>query len=145
MVQYFESVSPARSSWILAQPVFFVASAPSVGKHVNVSPKGLPSSSLAILGPNEAAYVDATGSGNETISHVRENGRITVMFCSFDATPRILRLFCTGRVVEWNEVEFRVLVSRMRMVDKRVEGARAVIHLDIFKVCLLSTVGSDSS
>ena len=134
MVKFYDSISPEHSAWILAQPVFFVATAPSVGKHVNVSPKGLPSSSLAILGPNEAAYVDATGSGNETISHVRENGRITLMCCSFGPSPRILRLFCTGRVVEWNEAAFRVLISRMGMADKCLEGARAIIHLDVFKV-----------
>ncbi|KAL1953656.1 hypothetical protein VTO42DRAFT_2405 [Malbranchea cinnamomea] len=132
MVQYFPSITPEHEAWILAQAVFFVASAPTFGRHVNVSPKGLPSSSLAILGPNEAAYVDATGSGNETISHVRENGRVTVMLCSFDATPRIYRMFCRGRVVESNEPEFVVLLSRMGMADKCVAGARAIIHLDVF-------------
>ncbi|GAB1208508.1 hypothetical protein APSETT445_007259 [Aspergillus pseudonomiae] len=118
--------------WALRQSVFFVASAPLRGRHVNLSPKGLPDASFAILGPNEAAYVDATGSGNETISHLRENGRITVMFCSFDKSPRILRLFCTGSVVEWTDPQFPQYLERM--AGKHVTGARAIIHLDVFKV-----------
>ena len=78
----------------LSQKLFFTASAPSYGQHVNISPKGLPSSTFCIFGPNNAGYVDATGSGSETISHVYENGRITIMFCSFAKSPRILRFFC---------------------------------------------------
>ncbi|KAB8271595.1 hypothetical protein BDV30DRAFT_228070 [Aspergillus minisclerotigenes] len=132
MVQYYESISDDIRDWALRQSVFFVASAPLRGRHVNLSPKGLPDASFAILGPNEAAYVDATGSGNETISHIRENGRITVMFCSFDKTPRILRLFCTGSVIEWSEPEFPQYLERMG--GKNVTGARAIIRMDVFKV-----------
>jgi hypothetical protein len=138
MVTYYDSVSPDHRDWILSQSVFFVASAPSTGRHINLSPKGLPSSSFALLTPNEAAYVDATGSGNETISHLRENGRLTVMLCSFDAAPRILRLFCTGEVIEWNEPAFLPALSRIGMAEKFVDGARAVILLHIFKVLLIT-------
>ncbi|KAA8651274.1 pyridoxamine 5'-phosphate oxidase family protein [Aspergillus tanneri] len=132
MVKYYDSVSPDLIEWALNQSVFFVASAPRHGRHVNLSPKGLPDASFAILGPNQAAYVDATGSGNETISHLRENGRITVMFCSFDASPRILRFFCKGSVIEWNQPEFGPYMARMG--GKNLPGARAIICLDIFKV-----------
>jgi hypothetical protein len=132
MVQFYESISDDIREWALRQSVFFVASAPLRGRHVNLSPKGLPDSSFAIIGPNEAAYVDATGSGNETISHMRENGRITVMFCSFDTSPRILRLFCTGSIIEWNEPKFPQYIERMG--GKHLLGARAVIRLDVFKV-----------
>lgn len=132
MVQYYESISDDIRDWALRQSVFFVASAPLRGRHVNLSPKGLPDASFAILGPNEAAYVDATGSGNETISHLRENGRITVMFCSFDKSPRILRLFCTGSVIEWSDPEFPQYLERMG--GKNVTGARAIIQMDVFKV-----------
>lgn len=138
MVQYYESISDDIRDWALRQSVFFVASAPLRGRHVNLSPKGLPDASFAILGPNEAAYVDATGSGNETISHIRENGRITVMFCSFDKTPRILRLFCTGSVIEWNEPEFPQYLERMG--GKNVTGARAIIRMDVFKVRYFSVI-----
>jgi hypothetical protein len=132
MPKFYPSISEDLRDWALRQSVFFVASAPLRGKHVNLSPKGLPDASFAILGPNEAAYIDATGSGNETICHLRENGRITVMFCSFDASPRILRLFCNGSVIEWNQPEFAKYLERMG--KKTVLGARAIIHLDVYKV-----------
>jgi len=136
MVKYYPSLTPDLSSWALSQSVFFVASAPLRGAHINISPKGLPSSSFAVFTPNQCAYVDATGSGNETISHIYENGRVTIMFCSFETSPRIMRFFCTGRVVEWDQAEFEGLMGRVLGGDraKRVEGARAVIVLDVFKV-----------
>jgi hypothetical protein len=132
MVQFFENIDTRLGEWALKQAVFFTASAPTSGKHVNISPKGLPSSSLAILSPNQVAYIDATGSGSETISHIYENGRVTLMFCSFDVSPRILRFFCTGRVVEWDDKDFETWLARMG--NKKVQGARAVIVLDVFKV-----------
>lgn len=116
----------------LAQQIFFTASAPLTGKHVNLSPKGLPSTTFSIFDPKHASYVDATGSGSETISHLYENGRITIMFCSFSATPRILRFFCMGTVVEWDEPSFEPLIRKMG--KERIAGARAVILLDVFKV-----------
>ncbi|OJK04704.1 hypothetical protein ASPACDRAFT_49109 [Aspergillus aculeatus ATCC 16872] len=132
MPKFYPSISDDLRDWVLRQSVFFVASAPLQGRHINLSPKGLPDASLAILGPNEAAYIDATGSGSETISHVRENGRITVMFCSFDTAPGIVRFFCNGSVIEWDQPEFPQYLDRMG--GKAVVGARAIIHLDVFKV-----------
>ena len=132
MVKFYDSIEPNLEEWALSQAVFFVATAPLSGRHVNLSPKGLPSSSFSVLNPNFCGYVDANGSGNETISHILENGRATVMFCSFEAAPRIMRLFCTGRVVEWNERGFDGWLRRMG--DKDVPGARAVILLHVFKV-----------
>ncbi|PLB40483.1 uncharacterized protein BDW47DRAFT_88300 [Aspergillus candidus] len=135
MPTFYPSLTPSLTTWATQQPVFFVCSAPLRGKHINMSPKGMADTSLAIMGPNEAAYIDMTGSGNETIAHVRENGRLTVMFCSFETTPRILRLFCTGRVVEaGDEGAFGRAVERMGLSGKVLVGARAVIVLDIFKV-----------
>lgn len=136
MVKYYDSIGPELEEWALKQAVFFTASAPLTGRHVNISPKGLPSSSFSILNPNFCAYVDATGSGNETISHLLENGRVTIMFCSFEASPRIMRFFCTGHVVEWNEPGYEGWLKRM--ATKEVPGARAVILLDVFKVSLLN-------
>ncbi|CBF89243.1 pyridoxamine 5'-phosphate oxidase family protein [Aspergillus nidulans FGSC A4] len=132
MPKFYPSISPELRDWALNQKVFFTASAPLRGRHINISPKGLPDASFAILGPNEAAYVDATGSGSETISHVRENGRITILFCSFDAAPRILRFFCTGSVIEWSDSDFGPYLERMG--GKTLLGARAIIRLDVFKV-----------
>jgi hypothetical protein len=133
MPKFYSSISDDLAAWAMRQPVFFTASAPLTGRHVNISPKGIPSSTLSILSPASVAYVDATGSGCETIAHVYENARVTLMFCSFGATPRIMRFFCTGRVVEWDRPEFESLLERMGKM--RIQGARAVILLDVFKVC----------
>lgn len=99
--------------FIARQSVFFVATAPCLtgdgdGGHVNVSPKGY-QNTFAVLGPRTVAYLDLTGSGAETITHLRQNGRITIMFCSFDRQPKILRLYGTGRIVlpdgpAWDEL-----------------------------------------
>ena len=112
--------------------MYFVASAPRIGKHVNVSPKGMPSSTFTIFDPNRCAYVDATGSGAETIAHIYENGRVTLCWCSFDTTPRILRFYCWGRVIEHDSPEFLPTIDRMG--HQRVNGARAIILLDVWKV-----------
>src|SRR5271156_1044219 len=133
MVKFYDSIEPQLEEWAMKQAVFFTASAPLNGKHINLSPKGLPATTFSILNPNLCGYVDATGSGNETVSHIYENGRVTVMFCSFEASPRILRLFCTGRVVEWNDPGFGSWLKRMG--DKNIKGARAAIILDVFKAC----------
>ncbi len=132
MVKFYDSIPPFLQDWALSQTVFFTASAPLIGQHVNVSPKGLPSTTFTIFDPNHCAYIDATGSGIETVSHVRENGRVTIMFCSFETLPRILRFFCRGRVVEWDQREFEPLLGRMG--KRRVDGGRAIIVLDVWKV-----------
>lgn len=87
---------------------------------------------FSFLGPNTAAYVDLTGSGCETIAHVYENGRITILFNSFDASPRILRLFCNAKVLEHDQPEFPEMIRKVG--GEGLAGARAVILLDIFKV-----------
>jgi hypothetical protein len=101
------SISDEHRAFIQKQPLFFVATAPlSASGHVNLSPKGL--DGLRVLDPNTVMYLDLTGSGNETAAHVTENGRLTLMFCAFDGNPKILRLYCRGRVVtrgtgDWGE------------------------------------------
>jgi hypothetical protein len=108
MSKVVECITPELNAFIKAQPVFFVASAPlSEEGHVNLSPKGL--DCLRVLSPSRVAYLDLTGSGNETSAHLHENGRITFMFCAFTGAPRILRLYGTGEVVlpetpEWAEL-----------------------------------------
>ncbi len=98
MGKVYTGLDERLRQFISAQPVFFVATAPSgTGGHVNVSPKGY-RDTFAILGPHTVAYLDLTGSGAETIAHLRQNGRITIMFCSFTTQPKILRLHGTGRV-----------------------------------------------
>ena len=98
MSRTYESISPALIEWIERQQMFFVASAPLAGEgHVNLSPKGL--DTLRILDECTVAYLDLTGSGAETAAHLRENGRITVMWCAFDGPPRIVRVHGHGEHV----------------------------------------------
>ena len=93
-----DSISPELRSFIEAQHVFFVASAPDGPTgHVNCSPKGM--DTFRVLSPTRVAYLDLTGSGNETAAHLVQNGRITFMFCAFEGRPKILRLYGAGRVV----------------------------------------------
>ncbi len=116
--------------WIADQHMFFVATAPSgSGGHVNLSPKGH-ADTLAVLDPRTVAYLDLTGSGAETIAHLRDNGRITLMFCAFSGPPRILRLHGRGRVVlpgaeRWDELAARFPARR---------GARAVVVVDVGRI-----------
>ena len=98
MGKILDSITPELVAFIEAQPMFFVASAPLTATgHVNVSPKGL--DTFRVLSPNRVAYLDLTGSGNETSAHVTENSRITIMFCSFGERPLILRLYGRGQIV----------------------------------------------
>jgi hypothetical protein len=99
MATVYDAIDDRLAAWIAAQPMFFVATAPlSADGHVNVSPKG-PIGTFRVLGPREVAYLDYVGSGAETVAHLRENGRIVIMFCAFEGPPRILRLHGTGEVV----------------------------------------------
>src|SRR6266571_8238707 len=103
MGKQYAELDERLTEFILDQPIFFVATAPCLshsgeGGHINVSPKGY-RGTFAVLGPRTVAYLDLTGSGAETIAHLRQNGRITLMFCSFDATPKVLRIYGTGRAV----------------------------------------------
>jgi hypothetical protein len=98
MGKRLDSISPELASFIEAQRIFFVATAPlSQDGHINLSPKGL--DSFRILSPTRVTYLDLTGSGNETAAHVSENSRITLMFCSFEKQPMILRIYGRGQVV----------------------------------------------
>ena len=102
------SIDSELAAWIAAQKMFFVASAPLSGDgHVNLSPKG--GEAFKVLGPLEVAYHDYTGSGAETAAHLRENGRIVVMFCSFEGPPKIVRLHGRGEVIGPNDPRFAAL------------------------------------
>jgi Pyridoxamine 5'-phosphate oxidase len=93
----FDEITPELQRFIEAQSIFFVATAPlSSDGHVNLSPKGL--DSLSVFGRTQVAYLDLTGSGNETSAHITQNGRLTITLCAFTGKPRILRLYCRGAV-----------------------------------------------
>lgn len=98
MAKVLAEIDQELAAWIAAQPLFFNATAPlSADGHINLSPRGL--DTFRVLGPLEVAYLDFTGSGNESAAHVAENGRITLMFCAFSGAPRILRLYGSGEVI----------------------------------------------
>jgi len=110
MGKVFEAIDGRIREFIERQHVFFVATAPAgAGGHVNCSPKGL--DTLRVLGPREVAYHDFTGSGAETIAHLRENGRIVMMFCAFEGVPMIVRLHGRGTVVEPGDPDFAGLAA----------------------------------
>lgn len=118
--------------FIAAQPVFFVATAPlAESGHVNISPKGIVGTSV-VVDERTFAYLDITASGAETIAHVRENGRITVMFCAFDGKPNVVRLHGRGRVVLPGDDEFATWVSRFDLAEST--ATRAVIVVDVARV-----------
>lgn len=129
MGKQFDGIDDALSAWIRAQHLFFVASAPlAASGHVNLSPKGL--DSLAVLGPREVAYLDRVGSGAETIAHVRENGRITLMFCAFEGPPRIVRLQGRGFAVEPGDAEYERLAADF----PAREGVRSVVRVALTRI-----------
>lgn len=132
MSKVLEAVDPRLARFLLAQPVFFVGTAPLSGTgHVNLSPKGM-TGTFAVLGPLRVAYLDYTGSGAETIAHLRENGRIVLMFCAFDGPPNIVRLHGRGRVVLTGDPEFAEL--RTAFPKQRAKGQRSIVVVDVERV-----------
>jgi hypothetical protein len=123
-------ISPDIRAFIEAQHMFFVATAPLAGGHVNLSPKGL-EGCFAVLGPTRVAYLDYGGSGAETIAHLRENGRITIMFAAFDGPPNILRLYGTGRPVFAADPDFDALRAAFPVTHNRL---RAIIEMTVERV-----------
>lgn len=129
MATLFEELTDELCDFINAQHMFFIATAPkSEDGFVNCSPKGL--DTLRILGRKSLAYLDLTGSGAETIAHLKENGRFVLMFCSFTNKPRILRLHGKGTVLETHEPGFAELSSRFT----EMRGTRAIIKLDVTRI-----------
>jgi hypothetical protein len=131
MAAAFDRLRDDHVAFIAQQPMFFVASAPSgSGGHVNLSPKG--ADTFRVLDATTVAYLDYTGSGAETIAHVRDNGRLTIMFNSFGPKPLILRLFGRGDVLVAGSEAFRAFV-----VDPPFPGGvgvRSIIRLAIDRV-----------
>jgi hypothetical protein len=128
MGRVLDAITDELAAFVAGQHVFFVATAPSDGGHVNVSPKGL--DTFAVLDPGTVAYLDLTGSGVETIAHLRENGRITIMFCAFDGNPNIVRLYGRGEVLPIGEPDADALLPRFGPYP----GARSVIRVHVDRV-----------
>ena len=124
------------AAWIGRQRMFFVATAPGGSDgHVNVSPKG-PIESLRIFGPRRVGYLDLIGSGAETMAHVRENGRIVIMLCSFEGPPRIVRLQGRGAVSQIGDPSYVELEAAfdLNQIPAAAEAARAVVVVDVERV-----------
>jgi len=120
------------SEWMVEQPVFFVSTAPlDPDGSVNCSPKGN-RREFVVLDERTVAYLDQTGSGVETIAHLRENGRIVIMFCAFAGPPRIVRLHGTGRVLLADDPDFDELVGRFP--GRAGVGVRSIIVVDVRRV-----------
>jgi len=129
VAKVFKTLEKPLTEFISAQRLFFVATAPLArGGHVNLSPKGL--DSFRIVDPTTVAYLDFTGSGIETVSHVRENGRIVVMFCALEGPPKILRLHGRAEVIEPDDPRFGDLVTRFPPSP----GARAIILIALERI-----------
>jgi len=129
MGKVLDAIDDELAEWIARQPVFFVATAPlSADGHVNCSPKG--GDCFRVLGRNSVAYLDYTGSGIETVAHLKENGRIVVMFCAFDGKPQIARLHGTGSVVTQSDAGFNDAAA----LFSPHPGARAIIKVDVMRV-----------
>lgn len=132
MATVYEAIDGTLRDWLLAQPVFFVGTAPLASDgHVNVSPKGM-AGTFAVLGPHRVAYLDYFGSGIETVAHLRENGRIVVMCCAFTGPPKIVRLHGRGRVVLRDDPEFAEL--RSHFAKEREQGQRSIVVVDVDRI-----------
>jgi hypothetical protein len=133
MGKVFDGIDSDLAAWIGRQRMYFVATAPGEGGHVNCSPKG--TDSLRILGPRTVAYLDLTGSGAETIAHLRDNGRIVLMFCAFDGPPRIVRIHGHGSVMQVGDPRFADMLQHfLPLEDHRVELARSIICINADRV-----------
>ena len=129
MSKTYEHLDDTLIAFIKAQKMFFVATAPLSGEgSVNVSPKGY--DSLAVIDERTVAYLDLGGSGAETLAHVRENGRITLMFCAFEGAANILRLYGQGRAVAFEDPGF----AELKALFPTFERARAIVVVEVTRI-----------
>jgi hypothetical protein len=135
MARVYEGIDDHQREWIARQPLFFVGTAPLDAEgHVNVSPKG-PIGSLRVIDAHRVAYLDAMGSGAETLAHVRENGRIVVMLCAFEGPPRIVRLHGRGEVVLPGDERYDALLAEAAFEETTVpEARRAVVLVEVTRI-----------
>jgi hypothetical protein len=127
MGKQFSSIEPAHREFIERQHIFFNASACAEGR-VNVSPRDV--AALRVLDSHSVAYLDRTGSGNETAAHLLADGRLTLMFCAFEGAPMIMRLYGRGRIVARPSAEYtHLLVTHFDNTEP--PGARQIVHLSV--------------
>ncbi len=135
MGRTYDSIDERLTGWIAQQPLFFVGSAPLDGDgHVNISPKG-PIGSLRVIGPTTVAYLDILGSGAETIAHLRENGRVVIMFCAFEGPPRIVRLHGHGEALLPDHDDYAAMLAQADFEDPSIPaGRRAIIRVHVTRI-----------
>ena len=134
MAKLFDAIDDKIRAFIEAQPMFFVGTAPSGDDgHVNLSPKG-GVNLFRITGPLGFAYVDLMGSGIETIAHLRENGRIVIMFCAFDGPPKIVRLHGRGVPVQQGDARFAEALAAFDITAEQRRAVRSVIEVEVTRV-----------
>ena len=134
MAKLFDAIDDKLRAFIESQPMFFVGTAPSGDEgHVNVSPKG-GSNLFHVTGPHGFAYVDLMGSGIETVAHLRENGRIVLMFCSFSGPPKIVRLHGRGTPVQQGDEGFAAALAAFDITDEQRRAVRSVIEVEVERV-----------
>jgi hypothetical protein len=135
MGKVFAEIDDKLASWIRGQQMFFVATAPEVGGHINLSPKG-PIESLQVLDPHTIAYLDLIGSGAETIAHLRQNGRICVMLCAFQGPPRILRMHGRGTVLApgWDRYDRTAATFDLAAMPAAEHAARSIIMVEVERI-----------
>lgn len=124
MAEFFEALEPKHCEALKEAPVYFVATAAPEGR-VNLSPKGM--DTLRVLSPNQIAYLDLTGSGNETAAHLLQRNRITLMVCSFTRTALILRVYGTARSVKPRDAEWDELIGNF----PQITGTRQIFVIDV--------------
>ncbi|AKR54720.1 pyridoxamine 5'-phosphate oxidase [Devosia sp. H5989] len=127
MAKQYPDIDGVQSEFISRQKIFFTATA-TAGSRVNISPR--PTDCLRVLSPNRVVYLDLTGSGNETAAHTRVDGRMTIMFCSFEGPPKILRLYGKGRIIAHGSAEYGELLAAHYNNEEPL-GARQIASLDI--------------
>jgi hypothetical protein len=130
----YDVIDHPTRQWLIKQPMFFVATAPNdPDGHVNLSPKGA-AGAFRVLGSTTVAYVDLVGSGVETVAHLRENGRIALMFCAFTGPPKIVRLHGQGRVVPEDDPEFATLLPEFPLDADARALARGIVVVETTRI-----------
>jgi hypothetical protein len=135
MARVYDEITDHIRDWVARQSMFFVATAPlSADGHVNLSPKG-PIGSLKVLDDRRVAYLDVSGSGAETIAHVRENARIVIMLCAFEGPPRIVRFHGRAEVLLPEDERFAALLEEAAFEDASLpEARRSIVVVDVTRV-----------
>mgnify|MGYP003668650357 FL=1 len=124
MSKFYTSLTPRLQTFITAQKIFFVATAPDEGR-INLSPKGM--DSLRVINDTKILWLNVTGSGNETAAHLLENDRITLMFCSFEGAPSILRIYGKGKVIHPKDTEWGSVVG----LFPKTPGTRQIFEITL--------------